>query len=93
MHSCPYGKIIDIVGRLDFDTTGLLFLTNDGELTHKVIHPKKDIFKKYYVKTLNSLTEKDIARLENGVKIDDFITKEAKVEIIGNNEIFLSISE
>lgn len=93
MYSCPYGKIIDIVGRLDFDTTGLLFLTNDGELTHKIIHPKKDIFKTYYVKALNSFSEKDIARLESGVKIDDWITKEAKVEIITNNEIYLSISE
>lgn len=93
MYSCPYGEIIDIVGRLDFDTIGLLFLTNDGDLTHKIIHPKKDIFKTYYVKALNSLSEKDIARLKSGVKIDDFITKESKVESISSNEIYLSISE
>ncbi|MDD5770362.1 MAG: pseudouridine synthase [Candidatus Gracilibacteria bacterium] len=93
LHNCPYSEIIDIVGRLDFDTTGLLFLTNDGNLTHKIIHPKKDIFKKYYVLAEKSLNEKDIKKLENGVKIDDFITKPSIVEIISETEIYLSISE
>lgn len=93
LDDCPYGKIIDIVGRLDFDTTGLIFLTNDWEMTHKVIHPKKDIFKKYYVKSHLSLSDKDRIKLESGVKIDDFLTKPAKVEIISEKEIYLSISE
>lgn len=93
MTSCPYSKVIDIVWRLDFDTTGLVFLTNDGALTHKVIQPKKDIFKKYYVKSDLCLTDKDITKLEKWVKIDDFITKPAIVEIISEKELFLSISE
>ena len=93
LHNCPYGQVIDIVWRLDYDTTGLLFLTNDGDLTHKVISPKKDIFKKYYVKSEKSLNDKDIKKLESWVKIDDFITKPAKIKQISENEIYLSISE
>ncbi|MDP5038834.1 MAG: rRNA pseudouridine synthase [Candidatus Gracilibacteria bacterium] len=93
IQDCSYSEIINIVGRLDFDTTGLLFLTNNGDLTHKIIHPKKDIFKKYRVTSKNHLTQKDIQKLENGVKIDDFITKPSKVEIINENEFYLSISE
>lgn len=93
IYNCPYYMVIDIVWRLDFDTTGLVFLTNDWDLTHKIIHPKKDIFKKYYVKSENPLSDKDINKLEKGVKIDDFITKPSIVEIISENEIYLSISE
>lgn len=90
---CPYSNIIDIVWRLDFDTTWLVFLTNNWDLTHKIINPKKDIFKKYYVKAKNPLSVKDIEKLTNGVKIDDFITKPAIVEKLSENEIYLSISE
>ncbi len=93
LEDCPYSKIIDIVGRLDFDTSGFLLLTNDGSLTHKIISPKKDIFKKYYVVGEKNLSEKDVQKLENWVKIDDIISKPAKVEIIDENKIYLSISE
>lgn len=93
LDNCPYGQIIDIVGRLDFDTSWLLLLTNNGELTHKIITPKKEIFKKYYVVWEKNLSEKDIQKLQNWVKIDDTISKPAKVEIIDENKIYLSISE
>ena len=93
MTTCPYSQIIDIVWRLDFDTTWLVLLTNNWELTHKIINPKKDIFKKYYVKAKNPLSAKDIEKLTNWVKIDDFITKPAIVEKLSENEIYLSISE
>lgn len=93
LHNCPYGQIIDIVGRLDFDTSWLLLLTNNWELTHKIITPKKEIFKKYYVVWEKNLSEKDIEKLENWVKIDDTISKPAKVEVIDENKIYLSISE
>ncbi|NVP17344.1 rRNA pseudouridine synthase [Candidatus Gracilibacteria bacterium] len=88
-----YIEIVEIVGRLDVDTTGLLLLTNNGKLIHKLIHPKKDIFKKYYVKAKEILSEDDIKKLESGVKIDDFITKPALVKRLSENEIELSISE
>ena len=74
------------VGRLDIDTEGLLLLTNDGILSHNLLSPKKHVDKKYYVKIANPLTEEDIKTLENGIKLEEnFITKNAKVEIICNN--------
>ena len=74
------------VGRLDIDTEGLLLLTNDGMLSHNLLSPKKHVDKKYYVKIANPLTEEDIKTLENGIKLEEnFITKNAKVEIICNN--------
>ncbi|MDD3793930.1 MAG: pseudouridine synthase [Candidatus Gracilibacteria bacterium] len=88
-----YSEIVEIVGRLDVDTTGLLLLTNNGKLIHKLIHPKKDIFKTYHVKTKEILTANDIKKLEDGVKIDDFITKPALVKRLNETEIELSISE
>lgn len=93
INDCPYSNVIDIVWRLDYDTTWLLFLTNNWDLTHKIIHPKKDIFKKYKVTSKNPLIQKDIQKLETWVKIDDFITKPSKVEMISENEFYLSISE
>ncbi len=90
---CPYANLIDIVWRLDFDTSWLVFLTNNWDLTHKIIQPKKDIFKKYYVKSELSLNDDHLSKLKSWVKIDDFITKEAIVEKISENEIYLSISE
>lgn len=93
MRDCPYSEVIDLVGRLDQDTTGLLFLTNDGELTHKIISPKKDIFKTYLVGIESPLSESDIKKLEWGVKIDDWMTKPAKVEKVSDHEIYLSITE
>lgn len=93
LSDCPYVNLLEIVGRLDVDTTWLLLLTNNWDLIHKLIHPKKDIFKTYYVKSSDEISEKDIKKLENWVKIDDFITKPAKVKIVSGNEIELSISE
>ena len=74
------------VGRLDIDTEGLLLLTNDGVLSHNLLSPNKHVDKKYYVELEKLLTETDIAKLENGVELKDFTTKDAKVEIIENGE-------
>jgi pseudouridine synthase len=57
------------VGRLDYDTEGLLLLTNDGELANKLMHPKYGIYKTYLVKTNIPVDEKSLARLREGVKI------------------------
>lgn len=89
----PYGKLVEIVWRLDVDTTWLLLLTNNWKLIHKLIHPKKDIFKTYYVKSRDNLSIENLKKLESWVKIDDFITKPAIVKKISKNEIELSISE
>ena len=81
-------KTYDIfpVGRLDIDTEGLLLLTNDGVLSHNLLSPKKHVDKKYYVKIARPLSESDLKKLENGIKLEEnFITKNAKIEIIKNN--------
>ncbi len=90
---CPYKDIIEIVWRLDVDTTWLLLLTNNWPLIHKLIHPKKDIFKTYYIESLNDISKQDLEKLENWVKIDDFITKKAFAKKIKDKKIELSISE
>ena len=59
------------VGRLDKDTEGLLIITNDGKLAHKLLSPKKHVEKEYEVHTRNPLSEKDIKKLEEGVDIGD----------------------
>jgi 23S rRNA pseudouridine2605 synthase len=57
------------VGRLDYDTEGLLLLTNDGELANKLMHPKYGVYKTYLVKTNKPIDEKSLVRLREGVKI------------------------
>lgn len=93
IEDCPYRWIVEVAWRLDVDTTWLLFCTNNWEVIHKLINSKKEIFKTYYVKAKEKLSIDDIKKLENWVKIDDFITKPAKVKSLSDNEIELSISE
>ena len=81
------------VGRLDFDTEGLLILTNDGDLTYKLTHPKHVIYKKY-VATLNTVPQpKDIERLKKGVVVDGRKTQPPKLNWLKDNVIEISISE
>ena len=81
------------VGRLDFDTEGLLIMTNDGDLTFKLTHPKHTIFKTY-VATLNEVPHpKDIERLKKGVVIDGKKTQQPKVNWLKDNIVEISISE
>lgn len=69
------------VGRLDYDTSGLLLLTNDGELSNMLTHPSHRIEKKYIAKIDGIITPKDVYALENGVILDGVKTKKAKVKI------------
>ncbi|MDD2435481.1 MAG: pseudouridine synthase [Bacilli bacterium] len=69
------------VGRLDYDTTGALLLTNDGELTNLLLHPKNEIDKVYIAKVRGLLTSKDIAILKSGVIINGVKTAKAKVKV------------
>ena len=74
------------LGRLDFDSSGLLLLTNDGALTQKILHPKYEVEKTYEV-TVNKIIDKEkIIKLQNGVKIDNYITAPAKIELKRINE-------
>jgi len=70
------------VGRLDFDAEGVLLLTNDGELTNKLIHPRYKIPKKYLVKVSDVPDEKDISKLRKGVYLKDGRTLPADVKFI-----------
>ena len=81
------------VGRLDKDTEGLLVFTNDGKTSHELLSPKKHVDKTYYVKLLEEIDDEKVKLLEGGVNIGDYITKPAKVQIINNTEILLTISE
>ena len=67
------------IGRLDYDSEGLLLLTNDGDITNKIIHPSSKIFKTYKVIIKGKITLEKINLLRNGILIDDFKTQPAKV--------------
>lgn len=74
-------KRIYPVGRLDYDTTGALILTNDGELTNHLLHPSNNIDKVYIAKIEGIIKGEQIKRLENGVLIDGQKTSKARVKL------------
>lgn len=85
------------VGRLDKDTVGLLLLTNDGALTHRLLSPNKDVPKVYFAKVEGVVDESDIAAFSTGVILDDgYHTKPGILKILKSDsvsEIELSITE
>lgn len=81
------------VGRLDIDTFGLLLLTNDGQLAHKLLSPRNHVNKKYYLKYEGKLNPNVQEIFNKGIQIDDYITKPAIFEDLGNNEAYITISE
>ena len=74
------------LGRLDYDSSGLLLLSNDGELMQKLIHPKYEIEKTYEVTIDGLISEKQIETIEKGVKIEDYVSAPAKVNLISYND-------
>ena len=74
-------KRIYPVGRLDYDTSGLLLLTNDGQLTNLLTHPKNKIEKVYLAKITGFLSANDIRKLETGIILDDKMTSPCKIKI------------
>lgn len=70
------------VGRLDMYTSGALLLSNDGEFVYKITHPKHEINKTYTVTIKGIVTNEEVEQLQNGVEIEDYVTKPAKVKII-----------
>ena len=73
------------VGRLDYSTSGLLLLTNDGELLYRLTHPKHEITKTYIVRVTGVPTADSLRRLRDGVIVDDRKTAPAKAVMIKNN--------
>jgi 23S rRNA pseudouridine2605 synthase len=81
------------VGRLDFNTTGLLLLTNDGDLAHKLTHPKFELNKTYILDVRAEVTDEVLNKLSNGVLLEDGMTAPAKAEKINAHCIKLTIHE
>ena len=75
-------KRIVPVGRLDMYTSGALILTNDGDFTYKVTHPSHEITKTYTATLKGIITDEEVNKLRSGVKIEDYITRPAKVRIL-----------
>ncbi len=73
------------VGRLDFDSEGLLFLTNDGDLAHKVQHPKYKTEKEYVVEVNKKITGTQKQEMEQGIILDEGKTSPAKVQLLEEN--------
>ena len=88
------GKNLFPVGRLDKDTEGLLLITNDGELSHDLLSPKKHVDKTYLVETAEMVTAEMVLRLEQGVDIgEEKRTLPAKVRQLEEKKIQLTITE
>ena len=79
-------KRIVPVGRLDMYTSGAIILTNDGDFVYKVTHPKHEIEKTYTVTIKGIVKNNEVEELKKGVKIEDYITKPAKVKILKTDE-------
>lgn len=70
------------VGRLDYNTSGLLIMTNDGQLTYTLTHPKHEVYKTYVAKVAGVISDTRLAKLRKGVDIGGFVTSPAKVKVI-----------
>jgi 23S rRNA pseudouridine2605 synthase len=81
------------VGRLDYDTTGVLLLTNDGELAHKLMHPSFEIEKVYGADVKGEITDEKLLKLQDGIELEDGKTSPAKARRVSNNKVELSIHE
>ena len=76
------------VGRLDYDSEGLLLLTNDGDLTESMLHPSREVEKVYLARVSNVVTPQEAKRLERGVMVDGRMTARAKAKILSQQNLF-----
>lgn len=81
------------VGRLDADSTGLLLLTNDGELANRLTHPRYGVAKTYRARLGKPPSDRDLARLRSGVELEDGRTAAAEVNRVGRQEIEITLRE
>jgi 23S rRNA pseudouridine2605 synthase len=89
----PHSARVVPVGRLDTDTTGALLLTNDGELAHRLAHPRYEVDKTYEVEVEGDPSAKAVRRLAEGVKLEDGRTAPAEVRRLGPSRLELTIHE
>lgn len=81
------------VGRLDLNSEGLLILTNDGDLTNALIHPRFEVEKTYRAKISGELTEEKLDKLRAGIELDDGLTAPAEIYLLGENSVEVTIHE
>lgn len=74
------------IGRLDYNTSGLLLLTNDGDLANKLLHPKYKIYKTYVAEVTGQISLDSIEKLKKGVIIDGYKTAPAKIKLLNHNQ-------
>ena len=90
-------RALSPVGRLDKDTEGLLLLTNDGQLAHRIISPKHEVGKVYYARLDGELTDEDVAALEAGIHIRDadgeFDARPAQIDRDGGDAAYIRVTE
>ena len=79
------------VGRLDYDSEGLLLFTDDGELAFRLTHPRNEIAKTYLVKIEGSITDAALNRLRAGVELDGVLTKKSKIKVIETDKDFTKL--
>lgn len=79
------------VGRLDYDSEGLLIMTTDGELAQKLTHPSNEVPKTYLVKVEGLCTEADLNPIRSGVEIDGYMTKKCKAHVVETNKAYTKI--
>ena len=81
------------VGRLDLNSEGLIILTNDGDLTNALIHPRFEIKKTYRAKISGTITEEKLDKLRAGIELDDGLTAPAEIYLLGENFVEITIHE
>ncbi|HET6571451.1 MAG TPA: pseudouridine synthase [Solirubrobacterales bacterium] len=81
------------VGRLDVDSSGLLLLTNDGELANRLTHPRYEVSKTYRIELRRPPSEADLRRLASGVELEDGMTAPAEVKRLGEREVEVVLRE
>lgn len=81
------------VGRLDYDSEGLLIITNDGELTHRLTHPSFGVEKEYLAHVEGTPTRGDLRRLREGVELEDGVTAPAQVALVTDGLLRITIHE
>lgn len=79
------------VGRLDYDSEGLLILTTDGELAQHLTHPSNAVPKTYLVKVEGTLKETDLNPIRSGIEIDGYVTKKCKAHIVETNKEYTKV--
>ena len=85
------------IGRLDYMTSGLILLTNDGDLFNRIVHPKSEIYKKYYIKIFGEIKKSEIDELKKGILLDDGKTLPARISGVkydkNKTSMYISIRE